>query len=1085
MKKDRHTTRRLATVTSLEARRRQRETKEAGRPAPGGLLEQVRPAEVLVPDYVEGTRSRQFGQVLLFLVQERPGGKLSWRALMLDFLAGTILDAPQLDGLEEKDLREMQRAALLGLGGLDPAWGDGVPLVRLSWPEAQALMWEAWAISAISGDESEDDFATRRLLRRWGVKAELPGPLADGELTAVTRKLVGGLGSPEGLMEVFRNAWAAGDWGLYYDLFQNPEQAFVSPDVSGRTDFIIDRIEEDILSLGFDDEEEAEGEETLHVLDVRRLPGGDGGEGASGVDTGGEDTGGGDAESRAKAASRVESSSRAVAWVAYVRGDEVDEWQEQVDRLELGLAAEGTWLVAALDEGAWPGPVLASDTPFAVAADFALDRLAAYAFSRFDDEVDRAEREYFQSSAIYELEDFPGYSFFIDHFLFEWQVTGMWGTVVQAFAEEEELAPRWRQAFRRLLTSRKSFFEVISNTPAGGGTTLTTAVSAEGPMPGAGVDGDSGVDGVDGIDGIDSVGGDTGISLSFDLPFFADTALPILALNAQRFVVRDLLDPTSEPFEVRALGDRRLLPAGPGEVVTGRVVDWLGQKYFTPAIMVVPSTMGDGVKNSLAAIFTGQTQPPAPTAMPPGALPSEEAGTPALSRRRAERLAGSFERVMFLPALLSLAESGLEIPEVRPRRRAALLEEAELLVADGFSVDAGLYLKQIQARYPEDQRALVAMGEVEKNLGRADDARAIFEGLLARNEANLEAACGLAELNLATGRSDDARQVLEKALSAARAHPLPVPVSDRDREARTTLRATLIMAMAEAAAQNRHQAERWAASAGRMLTGAGLIPSGPAGPAGPPGLSGLAGREKVEAQTIDLAFQAAVFLLDQRAYRAAAGILETLSQADTAPATASQVLGVAYMRMGRPGKAARSYMAAAGKDPDNYVIWLGLADSRLALGHLKLAEEAYVRCLSLAPGQVSALNNLGVTLLKRGQFFAAAELFRQVVEIAPDHVNANINLAVLLENEGRIEEAQRCVYRVLAVDPQNSAALEMAARLRRRAARPATAATAAAGGAGRGKGGRRKSAAAKPAAAPKPRARRKDDARKKQGDRER
>lgn len=982
MRSDRHPTRRLATVTSLEARRRKSLAGAGGESQkPERAGEPIRPAEVLVPDYVEATKSRQFGQVLLFLVQERPAAKISWRTLMLDFLIGSILDIPELDSLEAKDYRDLQLAARAAFDGLDRAWGEEVPLVRLSWPEAQALMWETWAVSAIA-DEEEEGFSTRRLLRRWGVKAELPGPVFDYELTATTRKVTGGLESPEGLMEVLRNAWAAGDWGLYYDLFLDAQKEFglsagegddgkkTAPgeeddgnaagagdaagpkrDISGRTDFMINKIEEDIIAADFEEDDDEGGRETFHVLDVRRLS---------------DESSNGDAH--------------AVAWVAYVRGDETDPWQEEIDRLELEETPAGQWLVSAVAENAWPAPALASDTPFSISADYALDRLAAYAFSRFSEEAERAEREYFQSSAIYDLEDFPGYSFFVDYFLFEWQVPGMWGTVAQVFAEEEELAPRWRQAFRRLLVSRKSFFEVVATPYASESGSEPDPGSKPWSEPGSEPAAEAAVEAMPAV---------------FSL--YGDSAPPVLALNARPFLVRDLLNPDAPPFTARALGDRRMMPEEVGEVVTGRVVEWLGEKYFTPAIMVVPPTMAEGIKSSLANMFSGA------------------ADIHGLSRRRAERLAGSFERIMFLPTLFSLAESSLEVPEVRPRRRTALLEEAELLVEDGFSLDAGLYLKRILARYPEEPRALLAMGEVEKNLGHIDDARAAFERLLERDAANLEAACGLAELHLATGKSEEARLVLQKALDAATARPRPVPVSEYDRESRAMLRFAVDMAVAQASARNRPQTEHWAKTAARLL----------------------AERDGIDPHLAELAFEAAISLLDLQAYQAAAAILEPLSKAEAERPIVSQVLGVAYMRMGRFRKAATAYAAAARKDADNYTIWLGLADARLALGHLKLAEEAYVRCLSLAPGQVSALNNLGVTLLKRGQFFAAAELFRQAVEIAPEHVNANINLAVLLEHEGRIEEAQRHVGRVLAVDPQNSAALELATRLARRTARRA------------------------------------------------
>ena len=69
------------------------------------------------------------------------------------------------------------------------------------------------------------------------------------------------------------------------------------------------------------------------------------------------------------------------------------------------------------------------------------------------------------------------------------------------------------------------------------------------------------------------------------------------------------------------------------------------------------------------------------------------------------------------------------------------------------------------------------------------------------------------------------------------------------------------------------------------------------------------------------------------------------------------------------------------------------------------ARRLFERALALEPGNVDALNGLGVALTRTGERARGVEALRRAVRLAPGHPEANRNLAVALEHEGRGREA--------------------------------------------------------------------------------
>lgn len=84
-------------------------------------------------------------------------------------------------------------------------------------------------------------------------------------------------------------------------------------------------------------------------------------------------------------------------------------------------------------------------------------------------------------------------------------------------------------------------------------------------------------------------------------------------------------------------------------------------------------------------------------------------------------------------------------------------------------------------------------------------------------------------------------------------------------------------------------------------------------------------------------------------------------------------LGVAYESSGKPGLARREYRAALRQDRGWVRARVNLGNLEAAAGRWPEAERCYRRALRDRPGDSDALNNLAVTLLRRGRSFTEAE----------------------------------------------------------------------------------------------------------------
>lgn len=106
----------------------------------------------------------------------------------------------------------------------------------------------------------------------------------------------------------------------------------------------------------------------------------------------------------------------------------------------------------------------------------------------------------------------------------------------------------------------------------------------------------------------------------------------------------------------------------------------------------------------------------------------------------------------------------------------------------------------------------------------------------------------------------------------------------------------------------------------------------------------------------------------------------------------AQVDAVTYIKAaaglesaGQLRAAHRSYAAAAQRWPDNATAWLGLGNTRYALGSPIEAERAFRQALHADPAYLAASNNLAMLLAERGCHPAALDILDQAFELTrPD-----------------------------------------------------------------------------------------------------
>ena len=146
-------------------------------------------------------------------------------------------------------------------------------------------------------------------------------------------------------------------------------------------------------------------------------------------------------------------------------------------------------------------------------------------------------------------------------------------------------------------------------------------------------------------------------------------------------------------------------------------------------------------------------------------------------------------------------------------------------------------------------------------------------------------------------------------------------------------------------------------------------------------------------------------------------------------------LGKAYLGLGRPDEARRSFRKALALQPDYAEVHNNLGVALRELGRPDEAERSYRRASTLQPDDAQAHYNLGNALRDLGRLDEAGQSYRRALALKPDYAEAHNNLAIALHGVGQLEEAEKGYRAALAIKPGYLAAYHNLGNLLRDAGR--------------------------------------------------
>jgi tetratricopeptide (TPR) repeat protein len=105
-----------------------------------------------------------------------------------------------------------------------------------------------------------------------------------------------------------------------------------------------------------------------------------------------------------------------------------------------------------------------------------------------------------------------------------------------------------------------------------------------------------------------------------------------------------------------------------------------------------------------------------------------------------------------------------------------------------------------------------------------------------------------------------------------------------------------------------------------------------------------------------------------------------------------------------------------GEDPLGKEDLYEKASNLLRLGRFTEAKKLYEAMVSLDPGYVEALNNLGVISIHEGEFEAAKRNLEKAVRLNPRHVESYYNMACLYAIKGETEQGLEYLKKAMSLD---------------------------------------------------------------------
>lgn len=139
--------------------------------------------------------------------------------------------------------------------------------------------------------------------------------------------------------------------------------------------------------------------------------------------------------------------------------------------------------------------------------------------------------------------------------------------------------------------------------------------------------------------------------------------------------------------------------------------------------------------------------------------------------------------------------------------------------------------------------------------------------------------------------------------------------------------------------------------------------------------------------------------------------------------TALASLASALRESGRNGEAIARYEQVLTIEPGDVDALNGLGLTLVHVGRFKEAIARYEQALRLKPDTVKVHNNLGNVLEQMGQHAEAIAQYEQALRIKPDYMDAHYNLGLALAQAGRLTEAIGHYEQAVKIKPDSLAAL--------------------------------------------------------------
>jgi tetratricopeptide (TPR) repeat protein len=300
------------------------------------------------------------------------------------------------------------------------------------------------------------------------------------------------------------------------------------------------------------------------------------------------------------------------------------------------------------------------------------------------------------------------------------------------------------------------------------------------------------------------------------------------------------------------------------------------------------------------------------------------------------------------------------------------------------------------ALQPTNLPARVYQGDLQRALGRFDDARASYEKALEASPDLGAAWSGLGQVAVLTGDYARAVELLEKALRAEpHARRLHYPLSVAYRK------------LGQAEKADRHLAQREAGEA--------TVPD--------PLLDGV-----LELNPYNQAQRGLEALQGGRAARAVT-LLRAASQAFPDNIEIRLQLGAALTFVGDPQAALAEFQEALRGQPGNPHVHYNLGTTLRVLGRDQEALTHLRRAVELHHEYPEALFNLAQTLRHLGRDAEAAEPLDELLRLDPTDHRARMTRARVLARVGRCPEAVRSLEEGLQLERDNAAAGDLLARV--------------------------------------------------------